>query len=164
MLNLIPAIAVLCFAPALASEQRHGIERLRELRVVYVAELGQSDKARALRTEIINQLGRSNRITVAETPDEADAVLSVTIKHGTKNVDSTYEEFGQPGLKTTTRIVATEEFVFRLNSRQNRTLWSARFAPGNTSDASQTKSVRALANKVSRKFQQAVEKDRKVRQ
>lgn len=162
MLNLIPAIAVLCFTPALASEQRNGIERLRELRAVYVADLGQTAKAKTLRQEIINELARSNRIKVAATPDDADAVLSVSIKHGTKNIDHTYEEFGEPGLKTTTKIVATQELVFRLDSRQNRTLWSARFDPGSFGDTSETKSARALANKVSRKFQQAVEKDRKL--
>lgn len=162
MLQLIPAIAVLCFTPALASEQRNGIERLREIRAIYVADLGQTEKAKLLRTEIINELGRSNRITVAETPDEADAVLSVSIKHGTKNVDRSYEAFGEPGLKTTTTVVATQELVFRLDSSTKRTLWSAKFDPGNFSDANGTTAARALANKVSRTFQKAVEKDRKT--
>lgn len=162
MLQLIPAIAVLCFAPALASEQHNGIARLREVRAIYVADLGQTEKAKTLRTEIINELAKSNRITVAETPDEADAVLSVSIKQVSKNVDHTYEEFGQPGLKTNSIVVATQEFVFRLDSREKRTLWSAKFDPGDFASPSGAKDARALANKVSRKFEQAVEKDRKL--
>lgn len=161
MLKLIPFIAVLCLAPTLDSEQRHGIERLREIRAIYVADLGQTEKARMLRQEIINEFAKSNRITVTATPDEADAVLSVSIKHGTKNIDYPYEEFGEPGLKRTTKIVATQQLVFRLNSRQNRTLWSARFDPANFGDTNETKSARSLANRVSRKFQKAVEKDGK---
>jgi hypothetical protein len=162
MLQLIPAIAVLCFAPTLASEQRNGAERLREIRAIYVADLGQTEKAKTLRTEIINELARSNRITVVETPAEADAVLSLSIKHGTRNVDHTYEEFGQPGLKTNSIVVATQELVFRLDSREKRTLWSAKFDAGSSAYPSGTKAARSLANKVSRKFQQAVEKDRKL--
>jgi len=162
MLKLLPAIALLSLAPAIASEQRNGIERLREVRAIYVADLAQTEKAKILRQEIISELARSNNIAVARTPAEADAVLALSIKHGSKNVDSTYEEFGQPGLKTNTKIVATQELVIRLNSRQNRTLWSAKFDLGNFADASETKSARALANKVGRTFQKAVEKDRKL--
>ena len=66
------------------------------------------------------------------------------------------------GLKRSLKVVATEKLVFRLDSRQNRKLWSASFDPGNFADASGTKSARGLANRVSRKFQKAVEKDRKA--
>ena len=48
MLRLIPAIAVLCFAPALASKQRTNVDRLRQISVIYVAELGQTEQARNL--------------------------------------------------------------------------------------------------------------------
>jgi hypothetical protein len=51
--------------------------------------------------------------------------------------------------------------VFRLDSREQRTLWSAKFDPGNYANPSGTKAARALANKVSRTFQKAVEKDSK---
>ena len=52
MLRLVPVIAVLAFTPALASEQRSGVERLREISAIYVAELGQTEKSKALNQRV----------------------------------------------------------------------------------------------------------------
>ena len=161
MLRLIPAIAVLAFTPALASEQRSGVERLREINVIYVAELGQTEKAKALRQEIIKEFAKSDLVRVVDAPEKADAVLTATVKHGSKNVDQPFQVFGDPSLKIGTTVVATEEITFRLDSPENRTLWAAKFDPASFSYMDEHRAVRALANKVSRTFQKAVEKDGK---
>lgn len=127
MLRLIPVIAVLAFTHALASEQRSGVERLREISVIYVAELGQTEKAKALRQEIIKEFAKSDFIRVVDAPEKADAVLTATTKQVSKNVDRPMEVFGEPGMKTGSTIVAAQEIQFRLDSRQHRNLWKAKF-------------------------------------
>lgn len=161
MPSLISAIALLAFTPALASEQRNGVERLREISVIYVAELGQTEKAKTLRQEIIKELAKSDFIRIVDAPEKADAVLTATIKHGSKNVDQLSESFGKPGMTTGSSVVPTEEILFRLDSRQHRTLWSARFDSQSFSYMDDNQAVHALANKVSRTFQKALEKDNK---
>lgn len=163
MLQLIPAIAVLCFMPALASEQRSGVDRLREISVIYVAELGQTEKAKTLRQEIIKEFAKSDRIRVVDSPEKAEAVLTATIKSGTKNVDVPVGAFGDPAWRMGSAVVPTQEIVFRLNSRQNRTLWAAKFDSGSFSGMSESQAVHALANKVNRTFQKAVARDSKKR-
>lgn len=161
MLRLIPAIAMLAFTPALASEQRSGAERLREINVIYVAELGQTERAKTLRQEIIKELAKSDFIRVVDAPEKADAVLTATVKRGTKNVDQPFQVFGDPSLKVGSTVIATEEIMFRLDSRQNRTLWSAKFDPASFSYMNENHALHALANKVTQTFQKAVEKDAK---
>jgi hypothetical protein len=161
MLRLIPVIAVLAFSPALASEQRSGVERLREINVIYVAELGQTTKAKALRQEIIKEFARSEFIRVVDAPEKADAVLTATIKQVSRNIDHPSEVFGEPGMKAGSMVVSAQEIQFRLNSRQNRTLWKAKFDPNGFSYMNENQAVHALANKVSMTFQKAVEKDAK---
>ena len=163
MLRLIPAIAVLAFTPALASEQRNGVERLREVNVIYVADLGQTEKAKALREEIIKEFAKSDLIRIVDAPEKAEAVLTATVKHGSKNIDNPSEVFGEPGMKVGSIVVPTEEIVFRLNSRQHRTLWAAKFDPTKFSNMNETQAVRALASNVSQTFRNAVEKDSKKR-
>ena len=159
MLRLVPVIAVLAFTPALASEQRSGVERLREISAIYVAELGQTEKSKALRQEIIKEFTKSDFIRMVDAPEKADAVLTATTKQVSKNVDRPMEVFGEPGMKTGSTIVAAQEIQFRLDSRQHRTLWKAKFESDSFSYLNENQAVRALANKVSQTFQKAVEKD-----
>ena len=118
MLRLIPAIAALVLAPALASEQRSGVERLREISVIYVAELGQTWRAKTLRQEIIKEFSKSGFIRLVDAPEKADAVLTATIKQVSKNVDHPSKVFGEPGMKSGSNIVAAQEIQFRLDSLQ----------------------------------------------
>jgi hypothetical protein len=163
MLRLIPAIAVLAFTPAFASEQRSGVERLREINVIYVAELGQTERAKTLRQEIIKELAKADFVRVVDAPEKADAVLTATVKYGSKNVDQLGETFGKLGMTSGTKVVATEEILFRLDSAQKQTLWKAKFDPASFSNMDENRAVRALATKVSRTFQKAIERDGKRR-
>lgn len=163
MLKLIPAIAVLCFTPALASEQRSGVDRLRDINVIYVAEFGQTERAKTLRQEVIKEFAKADHILVVDSPEKADAVLTATVKQSSKNIDRPITVFGDPQWRIGADVVTTQEIIFRLDSRQNRTLWAARFDPGSFSYLNENQAAHALANKVSRKFLKAVEKDTKAR-
>jgi len=163
MAKLFSAFALLVFlTPAFAMDQDGRVGRLRDVRTVYVAELGRTDRARSLREEIIKSLTASQRIRLADDPEKADAVLSLRFKSVSKNVDSPYEAFGEPGLKTGSRVIQTSEVILTLSSHQDSKLWAARFAsegyPGTEKQAE-----RSLANTVSRRFLRAVEKDRRKR-
>ena len=96
---------------------------------------------------------------MVDAPEKADAVLTATTKQVSKNVDRPMEVFGEPGMKTGSTIVAAQEIQFRLDSRQHRTLWKAKFESDSFSYLNENQAVRALANKVSQTFQKAVEKD-----
>jgi hypothetical protein len=169
MLRLIPAIAVLAFTPALASppalasEQRSGVERLREVSVIYVAELGPTWRAKTLRQEIIKEFAKSDFVRVVDSPEKADAVLTATFKQVSKNVDHPSEVFGEPGMKSGSSVVTALQIQFRVDSRQHRNLWKAKFEPDSSSSMNESQAVQALANRVSRTFQKAIEKDSKKR-
>jgi hypothetical protein len=162
MLKLVPIFAVLFLNPTLAADQDNRVGRLRDVNTVYVAELGQTVKAKNLRQEIMRRLVESKRIRLADAPDKADAVLNVSVTHRTRNVDWPYETFGD-GMQIGSKVVNTAEIVLRLDAHQDRTLWSDKFDTGNSSAKNERQATRALANRVSLKFLQAVEKDRKRR-
>lgn len=161
MLRLILTIATLFVTTALAMGQSKGVERLRDVGSVYVQELGQTEKAKTLRQEIIKGLVKSKSITVVDAPDRADAVLSASVRHGSKNIDQTYEVFGEPGMKVGSTVVPTQEIVFSINSRLNLTLWAVKFDYGSFSGKTERQMTSDLANRVSQQFQKAVERDGK---
>ncbi len=162
MLKLVPIFAVLFLNPTLAPDQDSRVGRLRDVNTVYVAELGQTEKAKTLRQQIMRRLIESKRIRLADAPDKADAVLSVSVTHRTKNVDWPSDSFGE-GLKIGSRVINSAEIVLRLNAHQDRTLWTDKFDAGSSSGDNEKQATRALAHTVSRKFLKAVEKDRKKR-
>ena len=161
MRKIVPAVIVLLsLTSALAVEQTKPVERLRQVRTVYVSDLGHSVKSKVLRQEIIKRLGQSNRISVASAPDNADAVLGVEIKYATKNVDQTLDTFSDSAATTGSRVIDTEQIVFRLLS-QSRALWSMKLDAESFSERTEDQAARALAHKVSREFLKAVERDGK---
>jgi len=163
MLKVVPAIALFFLTSAPGAEQSHKVERLGDVSSVYVAELGQTERAKALRQEIIRELNGSKRVRVVDTPEEADAVLSASVKGGSKNVDRAYQPFGNEPMKIGSEVVPTEEIVFRLDSHQSRSLWAVKLDAQKFSGKDDKKSARMLANKVSRDFLKAFEKAGKAR-
>ena len=165
MAKLLSAFAVLVFlTPAFAWDQDSGVGRLRDVRTVYVAELGKTDRAKTLRQEIIKSLKESERFRLTDAADKADAVLTVSIKNISKNVDWPYEAFGEAGIQTGSKVVQTSEIVLSLNSHQQRSLWAAKFDSASFSGKTETHAARSLANAASKKLLKAVEKDRRKRQ
>ena len=162
MLKLVTIFAALFLNPIAGLDQDSRIGRLRDVNTVYVAELGQTDKAKTLRQEIIRGLVESKRIKLADTPDKADAVLSLSVRQGTKNVDWAYQTFGD-GMQIGSRVVPNAEIVLRLDSLLDRTLWLVKFDSAGSAGQNETQAARALANTVNRKFLKAMESDRKKR-
>jgi len=162
MLKLVTLFA-LFLNPALPVDQDSRVGRLRDVKTVYVAELGQTENAKTLRLEIIKDLEESKRIKLAQTPDEADAVLRLSVKHGTKNVDWPYQPFGEIGMQIGSKVVPTFQIVLTLNAHQNSTLWLVKFYSSGSADKDEQQAARTLANTVSRKLLKAMESDRKKR-
>ena len=164
MLNLIPAVALIFLAHAPGAEQNQKVVRLRDVSSVYVAELGKTEKAKALRQELIKGLSGSGRVRVVDTPAEADAVLSLSVRNGTKNVDQTFQTFGDGSgvWKTGSIVVPDTKIVFRLDSKQSRALWAVKldYRRFSRDDA---KTARAMADRVSREFLKAFERESKSR-
>ena len=97
------------------------------------------------------------------TSEEADAVLSASVRGGSKNVDRAYQPFGNEPMEVGSEVVPTEEIVFRLDSHQSRALWAVKLDARNLSGRDDRKTARTLANKVSRNFLKAFERAGKTR-
>ncbi|HST50557.1 MAG TPA: hypothetical protein VLJ61_01000 [Pyrinomonadaceae bacterium] len=163
MLSLVPIIALFFLANTSGAEQNYKVERLRDVSSVYVEDLGKSEKAKTLRRELIKGLSDSGRVRVVYTPAEADAVLSVNVRNGSKNVDRMLQTFPGGEFQVGSEVVPYTKIVFRLDSKQSRPLWAVKFDYGIFSDRSDAKTARALADRVNREFIKAVERERKVR-
>jgi hypothetical protein len=57
----------------------------------------------------------------------------------------------------------TQEIQFRVDSRQHRNLWKAKFDSNSFSSMNESQAVTAMASKVSQTFKKAIEKDIKKR-
>lgn len=160
MPKLICAIALLVLFSAPAFGHAQGPARLRDVRSVYVAELGKSEEAKAYRQQLVSELAK--HFKVVDTPAEADAVLNAASKYGTQNVDKQYQDFGQDmEVRNGSQVVPSRRVVFSLRSKQNRALWSLKLDPSNYRGGDEAQRGRALAERVSREMLKAVEKDSK---
>ena len=163
MLNLIPVIALIFFVNTSGPGQNYKVERLRDVNSVYVAEFGKTEQAKALRKEIIKELSGSGRVRIVDAAADADAVLNVNIKEGSKPVDQQYQDLEAGGTTVTGyKIVPDTKIVFQLDSKQRRQLWAVkldydRFA------GSDAKAAREIADRVNREFLKAFERESKGR-
>ena len=161
MTKLILACAILCACAAAASAQAGGVERLRDVTSVYVPEWGQTEKAKALRQEVVRRLGESGRVRVAAAREEADAVLDLSFREVSKNVDSPQAGVFDPTLKVGSTVKMVEVLVFRLSARDGRALWSAKLDPDDYRGKDETHKARAVGGRLGRDLLKAIEKDRK---
>jgi hypothetical protein len=163
MRKIFPVVILFSLTSVFAFEQTKPVERLRQVRTVYVADLGKTAMPQALRREIIKTIDQSKRVDIVNSPEQADAILDVAIKRGTKNVDRSLDVWDDPQLKTGSRVVDTEEMVFSLLSGQSRTLWSLKLDVESFAERNETEAVRVMARKISREFLKALERDAKKR-
>ena len=154
------ALLVICCAPAFG--QAAGVARLRDVKSVYVAEMGKSVWAKAIRQELIGELAK--RFKVVDAPAEADAVLDAAERAGTQNVDRQYQslEHGMEA-RTGSQVVASRRLVFSLRSKQSRALWSLKLDPANYRGPDEAQRGRALADRVGSEMLKAFDKDSKRR-
>ena len=159
MLKLIITCALVCACAAASRAQAGGVERLRDVTSVYVPEWGQTEKAKALRQEVVRKLGESGRVRVVETRDEADAVLDLSVRAVSKNVDSPQTGFNDPTIKVGSEVVTVEVLVFQLSARTGRALWSAKLDPNNFRAKDEAHTARAAGSRLGRDLLKAIEKD-----
>ncbi len=152
------ALLVVCSAPAFG--QAAGVARLRDVKSVYVAEMGKSAWAKAIRQELIGELAK--RFKVVDAPAEADAVLDAAEREGTQNVDRQYQSLEHDmEARTGSQVVNSRRLVFSLRSKQSRALWSLKLDPANYRGSSEAQRGRALAARVGGEMLKAFDKDTK---
>lgn len=160
MSKLIIACAIVCACAAGARAQAVGVERLRDVASVYVPEWGKTERAQALRQEIVRRLGASGRVRVVASRAAADAVLDLSVREVSKNVD--VPQLGSDlTMKIGSRVVAAEVLVFSLSVRGGRALWSDKLNPGDFRGKDETHTARAVGDRLGRDLLRAIEKDRR---
>ncbi|HXG91133.1 MAG TPA: hypothetical protein VNN73_02035 [Blastocatellia bacterium] len=85
MLNLTATLVKLILLLALAVAQNAGLDNLRDVRSVFLDDLGQSDNAKLFRRELISRLNQSGRVRIVASRDEADAALNVDVSQSSVN-------------------------------------------------------------------------------
>lgn len=161
MLKLIITCALVCACAAASRAQAGGVERLRDVTSVYVPEWGQTEKAKALRQEVVRKLGESGRVRVVASREEADAVLDLSVGTVSKNVDSQQAGFFDPTLKVTSTVTTVEVMVFQLREGAGRALWSEKIDPTNFRSKDEAQTARVAGGRLGRDLLKAIEKDRK---
>jgi hypothetical protein len=112
---LLMVVAAACYKPASISTIPQP-QQLGQIRTIYIEELGAEDGSDLVREKIRLELSKTDRFTVVERPDQADAVL-----RGTAGVAS-------PQRQGTTRYSGTG--VLRLVERETeRTVWVFEYIP-----------------------------------
>ncbi len=108
-------------------------------------------------------MNESGRLTMATMPNAADALLSLSLKQISKNIDSALHTFDDPTLKMGSRVVPVEELVFRLATQQHRILWAGKFAAEIDGTQDESQAGCALGNRLGQGLLKAVAKDVKRR-
>lgn len=158
MSKLIIVCAIVCACAAGARAQSVGVERLRDVASVYVPEWGQTEMAQALRREVVKRLRDSGRVRVVASPAAADAVLDLSVREVSKNVDA--PQLGPDlTMKIGSRVVTADVFVFRLRARAGDAIWSDKLDPGNFRGRDESHTARALGGRLGRDLLRAIEKD-----
>lgn len=160
MSKFIIACLIVCACAAGARAQAGGVQRLRDVARVYVPDWGQRENAKALRQEVVKRLGASGRVRVVESRADADAVLDMSIREVSKNVDAA--QLGADlTIKIGSEVVKSDVLVFQLSTRPGRTLWSERFDPVNFRGREKGHMGRAVGSRLGRDLLKAIEKDSK---
>lgn len=146
---------------AIASAQNTAIERLRDVHTIYVADIGNGENARNFKEEIINQLALSKRITIAASPDGADAILSLTISRATKNVDRVLGAFGNEDPRIGSEAKPVVKVSFQLANRRAHSFWTLTITSESYSDKSEKEARTSVAKKLMRELSKAIDQDEK---
>ena len=139
-----------CCSPAFV--QSSGAATLRDVRTVYVDYLGSAEGAEWIREKVINRIVKSGKISLAETPESADATLTGI---------GTVRQNARGGYDAT--------LVARLVGKNSQILWVGEAKPrqpivsiGNVSIGSVSASS-SVADKVVNDLLKAIEKDAKTK-
>jgi hypothetical protein len=67
--------AVFCIALSITTAAGT-VKQIQDVKSIYVASFGDGDGSELIRSKIISRLVKSGKVTVVETPDHADAILT----------------------------------------------------------------------------------------
>ena len=102
------------------------VQKISDVKKIYVAPLGTVEGSERVRQKIINRLIKSGIVTVTEVPDHADATLTGTTevnqRQSLRGSMSLYGGYGGGSLRGRTRYSA--ESVVRLIGKNNDVLWT----------------------------------------
>lgn len=146
---------MLLFAPSVLAQEKT-ISRLREVKTVYIDSLGDSEGAKLIREKLVNRLAMSNRISVTENRDEADAIITGIAQLDKIESGSVHTNSQGGSGSYGTGYDAT--LVVRLITSDKRILWVSEAKPGKFFVSSVSSSV---ADKVSKELLKAIQKDDK---
>ncbi|MEW6211183.1 MAG: hypothetical protein AB1631_22650 [Acidobacteriota bacterium] len=153
----LPLLLQLVLAPA----QKADTERLRDIRTVFVADIGNGERARLLKEEIINQLAQSKRIKTAASADEADATLSITTSQSAKNMDRFLGSFGNEETRIGSEVKTVVKVSCQLATRRTPALWTLTMTSESYSSKSEKDARMDVARKLARELLKAIDQDRK---
>ncbi len=126
------------------------VEKLSDIKKIFIAPLGTGEGAELIRQKIITQLMKSNPLVVVESPDQADATLN-----GVAELNGHLVLYRGCG-----RTRYSPELLVRLIGRNKQMLWtddviiSKFFASGNASKVSSD-----VADKLVKNLTEAIELD-----
>ena len=103
MLRILFSILLVCL-PGFGQ-----VEHLRDVKTIYVADLGTNDSARVLRARLVNRLAKSKELRVTEDPERADARLTGIVEGRDRFVNGT--------------SLRRYDLVVKLLSRDKSVLW-----------------------------------------
>lgn len=124
--HLILTILLVCASVYCA----YGLQppNLRSVQKIYVDSFGNAEGAGLIREKLINRLVQSGKVTVVESPEQADAIL-VGVGEVTRGVRYTSTQTESGGSASGgTKYDAT--LVVRLISREKAILWVDEAKPG----------------------------------
>lgn len=146
MKTMLPLYLLAAVLQVPAQAQSARIEHLRDVRTIYVASFGDAPGANVIKEKVVNQLVRSGKLRVTESPDSADAALIGLGQIMQGFSASSYGSLSEAG--TTEQAVV----VVRLVSKDKVILW--------TDESSRATSSKA-AEKMVKNLLRAMEKDGK---
>ena len=154
MLNrILPALCLLCSFMPLSAQS--GVQRLQDIKRVYVGFFGDGDGADLVRNKIIGHLVKSKRIEVVENEDQADAILTGAAQVTKSKYYSATATTTSASANGGTKYHATAGV--RLLSQDSRILWA-----DDTSNGLLARSASSsLADKISKKLLKAIDEDGK---
>lgn len=133
------------------------VDRLREVRVIYVQKLGDTEGSAFIREKIINRLFEADGLSVTEKSEAADAILK-----GMASIDKSEEAtisatdksaVGRAGVSYDATV------VLRLVTQRGTILWVGEAKPASFFGPPSVSS--SVANKIVKNLLQAIKKDKK---
>jgi hypothetical protein len=124
---VLSLVWALSWAPSSAEKPKTAatvpaVSRLADVKTIYVAPLGSGDGSDLIREKVINRLVKSGVVSICETPESADAILTGA-SHMSKRhwLDGSMNSYGG-SLTSHTRYAA--DCAVRVVSKNNRILWT----------------------------------------